>query len=78
MKSTLLKGKTFYKGIGSKIQRTRLGCFYVTAMLSWGCGWFETEVEMRFSGGLVEIELRLSWVGVEISWHWIKEKIGLS
>ena len=27
---------------------------------------------------LVEIELRLSWVGVEISWHWIKEEVGLS
>ena len=59
---------------------TRLGCFYVTAKLSggwyWGWGW--NEVEMRLSGCLVEIKLRLSWVGVEISWHWIKEEIGLS
>ena len=28
--------------------------------LSWGWGW--NEVEMRFSGGLVDIALRLSWV----------------
>ena len=39
-------------------------------ILSWD--WFEPEVEMRLSRSLVEIELRLSWVGVEISWHWIK------
>ena len=44
----------------------------------WGWGWFEPEVEMRFGGSLVEIKLRLSWVGVEISWHWIKEEVGLS
>ena len=67
-----------YKQTLQSLEVTRLGCFYVTAMLSWGCGWFETEVEMTFSGGLVEIELRLIWVGVEISWHWLKEKIGLS
>ena len=53
-----------------------MGCFYVTAILSWG--WVEAEVEIKFSGGLVENKLRLSWAGVEISWHWIKEKIGLS
>ena len=60
--------------------KTRLGCFYVTAILSWGygLGWVEAEVEIRFSGSFVEIELRLSWVGVEISWHWMKEEIGLS
>ena len=54
-----------------------LGCFYVTAILSWGWywGWGWNEVEMS---SLVEIYLRLSWVGVEISWHWIKEEIGLS
>ena len=44
--------------------------------LIWTWGW--NKVEMRLSGSLVEIELRLSWVGVEISWHWIKEEIGLS
>ena len=43
-------------------------------ILPWG--W--NDVEMRFSGSLAEIELRLSWVGVKISWHWIKEEIGLS
>ena len=43
--------------------KTRLGCFYVTAILSWGYGggwywgwgWFEPEVEMR---------LRWDWVKV--------------
>ena len=60
--------------------QTRLGWFYVTAILSsgYGWGWVEAEVdytwdwseiEMRLSGSLVEIELRLSWVGVETSWH---------
>ena len=44
--------------------------------LIWTWGW--NEVEMRFSGSLVEIKLRLSWVGVEMSWHWIKEEVGLS
>ena len=33
--------------------------------LKWG--W--DEIEMRLSRSLVEIELRLSWVGVETSWH---------
>ena len=43
--------------------------------LIWGCHW--NEVEMRSNRSLVEIELRLSWVGVEIGWHWIKGDIGL-
>ena len=48
--------------------------------LSWGWywGWGWNEIDMRLSRSLVEIELRLSWVGVEISWHWIEEEIGLS
>ena len=60
---------------------TRLGCFYVTAILSWGNGWGWAEVDIEAEvelSSLVEIYLRLSWVGVEISWHWIKEEIGLS
>ena len=44
--------------------------------LIWTWGW--NEVEMRLSQSLVELELRLSWVVVEISWHWIKEEIWLS
>ena len=44
--------------------------------LIWGWGW--NEVDMRLSRNLVEIGLRLSWVGVEISWHWIEEEVGLS
>ena len=36
---------------------TRLGCFYVTAILScgYGWGWFEPEVEMRLIWDLVEV-----------------------
>ena len=62
---------------------TRLGCFYVTAILSWGYGWVKVDVEakvdlsLRLKLGWGEIELRLSWVGVEVSLHWIKEEIGL-
>ena len=53
-----------------KSGQTRLGCFYVTAILSWGYGWgwvdwywgwgwFEPEVEMRLSQSLVKNELKL-------------------
>ena len=38
----------------------------------------EAEVETKLSQSLIEIELRLSLVGVKISQHWIKEEIGLS
>ena len=42
---------------------TRLGCFYVTAILSWGYGWgwywgwgwFEPEDEMRLRRDCVEV-----------------------
>ena len=40
---------------------TRLGCFYVTAILSWGYGWgwvevdIEAEVEVKFRWGWVEV-----------------------
>ena len=63
----------------------RLNCFLCQFWLhqifkswwtDWGWGW--SRVEMRLSRILVEIELRLGWVGDEISWHWIKEEIGLS
>ena len=47
----------------------KLGCFYVTAILS--SGWVEVEIE-------VELELRLIWVGVwseigvrlSLGWGW--------
>ena len=47
---------------------TRLGCFYVKAILSWGYGWgwvevdIETEVEMRLSQSLVETRLNYYYV----------------
>ena len=53
-----------------------MGCFYVTGILSWKCGWgwdctwvwFEAEVEVGLSLGwgwsLVKVELRL--ISVEV------------
>ena len=38
---------------------TRLGCFYVTAILSWGYGWGWVEAE-------VDLSLRLKWGWDEI------------
>ena len=44
-----------------------MGCFYVTAILSWGYGWgwvkvdIEAEVEMSLTWSLVEIELNWGW-----------------
>ena len=56
----------------------RLGCFYVIATLRWGwdwsCGWFQPEVEMKSSRILDKVELRLRWVGVKLTWGWIKGK----
>ena len=69
---------------------TRLGCFYVTATLSWGWvefeidlrliwarDWIEVEVEMSVSWNLVEFELRLSWDEVELkfSWSWVEVEL---
>ena len=45
-----------------------MGCFYVTALLSWG--WFEAEVEVRLRWGWVEVSW--NWVEVELSWGWDK------
>ena len=40
-----------------EVGNTRLGCFYVTAILSWGYGWgwFEPEVEIRLRWDWVEV-----------------------
>ena len=58
--------------------RLRLGCFYVTVILSsdWGCdwgwGWFETEFEVRLSWGWDwgwcwdKVKLKFSWSWVEL------------
>ena len=45
---------------------TRLGCFYVTAISSWGCGWGWVEFEIE-----AEAEVRLSW-GWAGNWDWIE------
>ena len=68
---------------------TRLGCFYVTAILSWGYGWgwveAEVDLNLRLKWDWDEIEWKFSWnwVEVELSWSWDKltlnkGKIGLS
>ena len=65
-------GQTLEDYLSKMALKTRLGSFYVTAILSWGYGWgwvdwywgwgwFEPEVEMRLSRSLVELELRFSW-----------------
>ena len=72
--------------LNPKYKIARLGCFYVTAILSWGFGWgwieVDIEAEVDLSLGLKwgwdEIESKFSWNWVEISWHWINEEIGLS
>ena len=57
-----------------------MGCFYVTAILSWGYGWgwgevdieAEVDLNLRLKWGWDEIESKLSWnwVEVELSWGW--------
>ena len=37
--------------------------------LSWGWGWFTPEIEVRLRWDWVEVLLKLSWVGVDTSWH---------
>ena len=65
---------------------TRLGCFYVTAILSWGCGWVEFDIEAESWNG-VELRLRLRWgwveLGLSLGWGelsggWIKGENELS
>ena len=61
-----------------QISITRLGCFYVTAILSWG--WVDVDIEaevdlnLRLKWGWDEIESKfsLNWVEVELSWSWDK------
>ena len=59
-----------------------MGCFYVTAILSWGYGWgwvevdIEAEVKVRLRWGWfnVEVEVRLSQslVKIELRLSWDK------
>ena len=54
---------------------TKLGCFYVTAILNWG--WVEIDIEAE-----VDLRLRLSWgwgwgrgwgdVELKFSWNWVE------
>ena len=52
----------------------RLGCFYVTALLSWGCGWVKVEIEAQAE---VDLRLRLKWgilveVNLKLSLGWVE------
>ena len=55
----------------TKSKVTRLGCFYVTAILSWGYGWGWIEVDIEDE---IDLNLRLKWGWDEIeskfSWNW--------
>ena len=59
-----------------------MGCFYATAILSWGYGWgwvevdieAEVDLNLRLKWGWDEIESKFkwNWVEVELSWSWDK------
>ena len=55
---------------------TRLGCFYVTAIMSWGYGWGWVEVDIEAE---VDLKLRLKWGSDEIeskfSWTWVEAEL---
>ena len=57
--------------------KTRLGCFYVTAILSWGYGWGWVEVDIEAE---VDLNLRLkwSWDEIEFSWNWVEVELSWS
>ena len=58
------------------LNKTRLGCFYVTAILSWGYGWGWVEVDIEAE---VDLNLRLKWGWDEIesnfSWTWVEVEL---
>ena len=80
--SSIRWGLASYKQLYAKISLTRLGCFYVTAILSWGYGWgygwgwveAEVDLNLRLKWDWDEIEWKFSWnwVEVELSWSWDK------
>ena len=56
---------------GSKYKNpTRLGCFYVTPILSWGWGWVDVDIETEAD---LQLGLMLGWDDVEqkFSWNWV-------
>ena len=65
------------------IDKARLGCFYVTAILSWGYGWFEVDIKdevdlhLRLNWGWNEIDSKFSWNQVEVELSWIWDKLTL-
>ena len=44
------------------VYKTKLGCFYVTAILGWGYGWAEAEVEQKSARLLASTSRGWSWV----------------
>ena len=53
-----------------------MGCFYVTAILSWGYGWgwveAEVDLNLRLKWDWDEIEWKFSWNWVEVELSWDK------
>ena len=54
---------------------TRLGCFYVTAILSWGWGLVDVDIETEAD---MRLGLMLGWDDVELkfSWNWVEVGVG--
>ena len=48
-------------------EKTRLGCFYVTAILSWGWGWVDVDIETEAD---LRLGLMLGWDDVESKFSW--------
>ena len=48
------------------MKKTRLGCFYVTAILSWGYGWGWVDWYWGWGWFEPEDEMRLRWDCVEV------------
>ena len=69
-----------------KYNITRLGCFYVTAMLSWDWSWcwFEFEVEVRLNWGWgwewgwYEVKLKFCWSWLDLGLSWVGFELKLS
>ena len=58
----------------SNMCETRLGCFYVTAILSWGYGWGWIEVDIE-----AEVDLKWGWDKIvpKFSWTWVEVELSL-
>ena len=60
--------------VDSKYERTRFGCFYVTAILSWGWGWVDVDIETEAD---LRLGLMLGWDDVETKFSWNLVEVGV-